>query len=165
MLKNQTKKMVSIHLRRTIIVIQFLLYSDDNSSIRIKFKENIFSIFKEKYIQNSQHNDPIPLIYGRPASRSQAPKKACFLALSLKNQLVSAARPQSPGCGDVIFFCSSVELIFPLLKFLQIKLNLLCLQPFQPLLCLQPFQPLLCLQPFQPLLCLQPFQPLLCLKL
>ena len=25
-----------------LIVIQFLLYSDDNSSIRIKFKENIF---------------------------------------------------------------------------------------------------------------------------
>jgi hypothetical protein len=32
------------------------LYSDDNSSIRIKFKENIFLIFKEKYIQTSQHN-------------------------------------------------------------------------------------------------------------
>ena len=39
-----------------IVVIQFLLYSDDNSSIRIKFKENIFLIFKGKYIQNSQHN-------------------------------------------------------------------------------------------------------------
>jgi hypothetical protein len=35
---------------------QFLLYCDDNTSIRIKFKENIFLIFKGKYIQNSQHN-------------------------------------------------------------------------------------------------------------
>jgi hypothetical protein len=31
-----------------LILIQFLLYSDDNTSIRIKFKENIFLIFKGK---------------------------------------------------------------------------------------------------------------------
>jgi hypothetical protein len=33
-----------------IVVIQFLLYSDDNSSIKIKFKENIFIKKSGKYI-------------------------------------------------------------------------------------------------------------------